>query len=435
MRWIFWIGLALLVTLSALPLLGEEGSGLNFAILAPLIVAIVWGVTLLMLSSLQLKERLYALPRFLRQKPVLWWLLILAAILAGVAWWGLLKHTFERKNFYLWLYFWGALLLFIGGLSSGELREMGRKLGAGRWTGLLITLTTLVLLLTGIEIGMRVWMVMSDGYGFTIMNARWFNTYWKPINQQGFRDYPIRQNVDESVQRIIVVGDSFASGHGINDIDDTFPQLMAQELGEGYTVNIAAKPGWNTKNQQDALKELPLEPDVVILSYFLNDIDHLMLATYDADFAKIYPLPPQPWDTLVLNFYLPNFLYWHVWGQMIRQGTENYIDFVFSPYKTPDLWQKQEEWLQGFIDYADEHEARLIVLIWPSLDSLEASAGPVAQVAEFFISREVTVVNMLDDLAGRSRAEIVVNPFDAHPNEAIHLLAAQKLLDVLRADP
>jgi dephospho-CoA kinase len=65
------------------------------------------------------------------------------------------------------------------------------------------------------------------------------------------------------------------------------------------------------------------------------------------------------------------------------------------------------------------------------LNALAESAGANTRVAEYFTNFGIEVVNMEEALRGRSTAELVVNPFDAHPNAATHALAAQRLAAVI----
>jgi hypothetical protein len=80
--------------------------------------------------------------------------------------------------------------------------------------------------------------------------------------------------------RILVLGDSFAFGQGV-DAESTFPRLLETELlavrpeVEWQTVN-AGTPGYGTDQELALLEEVgwAYEPDLVIVAFFVgNDID------------------------------------------------------------------------------------------------------------------------------------------------------------------
>lgn len=79
------------------------------------------------------------------------------------------------------------------------------------------------------------------------------------------------------VKRIVVVGDSWTFGQGV-EADDTFTsqleKLLARGAGKWQVYNLGI-PGWNTANELAALRTLfsRLRPDVVVFCPTSNDID------------------------------------------------------------------------------------------------------------------------------------------------------------------
>lgn len=436
--YLYWLILALGTTITGLPLLQDRGSLFDFGMIVPIILIIVWSITILLLlpeeigyiGLQRIRKTLCWLPRWLRQRPTLWWLGILVGLIIGFGWWGLLKHTPVRKEFYSWAYLWGLAFLFTAGLTQVQLREMAQNLRNSRWTGFMMSLTTVIVVLLGIEFAMRNYMIYSDNFGFSLMNAHWFNTYWKPVNSQGYRDYEIEINVNEDVQRILIVGDSFAAGHGVNNIDDTFPQMLKNMLGEGYTVNLVAKPGWQTDNQITGLASYPVEADIVILAYYLNDMADLDARAYDDEVAQIFPLPRSPF---VANFYLPNFLYWHIYLQLIQSGEDSFNNLILDVYEDENLWEQQQERLNDIITIVDEKNAQLLAVVWSPLTGMQHAEVPAQMVVDYFAGQGISVINMLDDLRDQPPGILVVNPFDSHPNAETHRLAAERLYDMVIA--
>ena len=96
------------------------------------------------------------------------------------------------------------------------------------------------------------------------------------INDLGYRDvnHPISKS--PGVLRIIVIGDSIAQGTGIRDEKVIFPRLLETNLrlkGVPAEVQNFGVPGYNTQQEVETLmaKGLAYSPDIVILSYCLND--------------------------------------------------------------------------------------------------------------------------------------------------------------------
>jgi len=299
---------------------------------------------------------------------------------------------------------------------------MIRELSGSKWAGLLVTFTTVTFILMAAEIGLRNFLVTSE-YVNPLMELEWRKKYWIPINEEKYRDYPIPRNVPPGTKRIVIVGDSFASGTGISRIKDTFPQILAQRLGKGFTVNIVARPGMDTTQEWVSLKAFPVKPDILILSYVYNDIDYLITKS---DFRAH---PSAPVIFLIKRTYVANILYRHGWSDIVY--LEKYHHALISAYNNPELWKRQEKWLNRFVNYAAGMKCRLIVIVWPILGDSKEYAIPLQKVAEFFLKRNVIVVDLISPLGEHTGTEMAVSRFNSHPNERAHRIAAQALYDTI----
>jgi hypothetical protein len=139
--------------------------------------------------------------------------------------------------------------------------------------GLLITYFMLLLIFAAGEIFFRYFYAESENV-FTGATLNWLARYWH-TNSLGFRDREWTPEDWTGKQTILVTGDSFTAGWGINDPVDRFTDVLAQDLGDGYAVVNLGTYGTATPEQLEILKNYPLQnPDVVIMQYFLNDIDY-----------------------------------------------------------------------------------------------------------------------------------------------------------------
>ena len=65
-------------------------------------------------------------------------------------------------------------------------------------------------------------------------------------NRDGFRDNDYATTKPRDKFRILAVGDSYAFGHGIERLEDTFPKklekLLTKEIGKNLSIKFIKKP-------------------------------------------------------------------------------------------------------------------------------------------------------------------------------------------------
>jgi hypothetical protein len=397
----------------------------------PLII-ILWLVLLVALLPSPLRPVLQAPLRWLRAHPILYWLVVLVYIFGAIVLWLVPYQPTNGRQLtpvefvYIAAALWLFIFLLAYDMNQPQLREIGGRLGKSKLTSVMVTLTTIVILLIGAEAYLRIFYITTDGYGFTAMNYWWYKNYgWSHPNSLGYRDYePMPDDPANPLTRIAIVGDSFAMGHGINNIDDTFPQLLERKLGAGYDVNLIAESGLDSDVELSRVENYPLLPDVVILSYYLNDIDYLMPVSPDTNFN--FPQNPTlGW--IVLNFFLPNYIYYDLMQFTSASRASNFAYDLIGAHLDDNLWTPQQAQLQRFVDWMNERNIRLIVLLWPQIAQVEGSTPATQRVRGFFESQGVQVVDMTDVLRGTNVGEMTVNRFDAHPSIAANRLAADRL--------
>jgi hypothetical protein len=371
--------------------------------------------------------------RALRRQPILHWLVVLGVICIGIGIWLVgYQPTYGRvlKSLeYTWLCFllWLVLTIIAFGLDAAQSRAMAASLGKSRLTGWMIAATTLAILFFGAEGWLRLFYITTDGYGFTAMNYHWYvNFYWGEYNSLGFRDDEPKPDPDHRLTRVGILGDSFAVGHGLTDRNQSFPQLLERELGDGYDVLVIAHSGWDSDVHAAQLDAYPLQPDIVVLSYYLNDIDYLLAGDANPD-ANFDFIQNETLHWFVLNFFTPNFVYYNLLQFTSTARTGNFIADLVNAHTNDDIWLRHTPNLQAVIDWTTQHDARLIVLLWHHLLAPDGSQPAVERVREYFESRGVTVVSMSEVLAGRNPYSLIVNRFDAHPGVEAQRAAADAL--------
>lgn len=91
-------------------------------------------------------------------------------------------------------------------------------------------------------------------------------------NSHGFRDLDHSLSKDEGIQRIVVVGDSFAWGYGVNN-GEIFTDYLEAGLKDTEVINLGVT-GYGLWQETAIFKRIGLkfEPDVLLLAFVLNDI-------------------------------------------------------------------------------------------------------------------------------------------------------------------
>jgi lysophospholipase L1-like esterase len=101
------------------------------------------------------------------------------------------------------------------------------------------------------------------------------------INSDGFRDKDYSVIKPNNTFRIIILGDSFTFGTGVENWE-TYPEILENKLnylnnGVKYEILNFGSPGYATLQEVELFKTkgLKYNPDMIIVGYFFNDvIDH-----------------------------------------------------------------------------------------------------------------------------------------------------------------
>lgn len=288
-------------------------------------------------------------------------------------------------------------------------------------SGLLVTYLTLLLLYGAAEVYFRFFFAQSENT-VTLATLNWLDRYWHE-NSLGYRDREWTPADFEGKKVIFVTGDSFTAGWGINDPADRFPDVLAGLLGSDYAVVNLGVYGTSTPEQLERLKAYPLaKPDVVIMQYFLNDINYTMLS------MGVLPTPEPAPDWANQSYFL-NFLYNRYLSRFLDPAynrdwwAENY-----AAYDNATIWEAHQKEIDAYIDYVDSLGARLIVVIFPNMLDPVRSVAYVDRVAQ---AVEVTghhdILKLFDTAAAWAPQDRMVSTRDTHPSVAFHHYVGEQL--------
>ena len=81
-------------------------------------------------------------------------------------------------------------------------------------------------------------------------------------------------NVSQDDYNIICIGDSFTFGHGLENIDETWPRILQKRIGSDYKVYNFSHIGYNSHAQVAHFSTVygKLAPDFIIWQFLWNDV-------------------------------------------------------------------------------------------------------------------------------------------------------------------
>lgn len=160
--------------------------------------------------------------------------------------------------------------------------------------------------------------------------------YKVTTNSLGLRGKDVRIEKTEGIYRILVLGDSYTVGERVSD-EDTFPAQLEKMLSRVEVIN-AGHSCYSTREEYEYLAEkgLILNPDMVILAWFPNDITELSREFSWRDLLKEH-YKYEPWKSYLRSFAIYNALRFII--------SDNFIKLKFGhfvPKEDIDIFSGQE---------------------------------------------------------------------------------------------
>jgi len=267
--------------------------------------------------------------------------------------------------------------------------------------------------LSAIEIGLRCCYADSAG---KLTSLNWIMRHWS-LNSAGFRDQEWHPDEWQDKTTVVITGDSFAAGWGIDDPDQRFGDQLARRLGSDYAVANIAISGTSTRQQAQTLAAFnAFTPDIVLMQYFLNDID-------DALLSLGLPLPEASVPPLTRQLYLADFIHTRV-----NSDGGSYWRLHYAAYDNYVVWEQHVRAIDAYIDQVEALGARLIMVIFPNMLDPVGSIPYVDRVAQVFTDRGYNdILKLFDDAEAWAPRDRVMSVRDGHPSAAFHALVGERL--------
>ena len=309
----------------------------------------------------------------------------------------------------------GVLLL---GLMLQHLWTKVRSLAAN----LLISYFTILIVVVAAEGYFRFFFAEASASPLSLQ--RWIEIHFH-TNAEGYRDREWQPSdfVDKEV--VVVVGDSFTAGIGIDNPDDRYSAVLADLLGDDYAVVNRGIFGSSTPVQLEGLQSFDLAaPDVVIWQYLINDIEYAGLRV--GSMPPSVNIPPIAQQSYLLNYIAYSYIAPRV----------DYWGWQYQQYDNHVVWQLHEAEIQAMVDYVDSIGAELIVVIYPNMLDPVTSIPYVDRVAQVIeASGQTQIMKLFDAVAAWSPdVPLVVSKYDSHASVEFNHYLAQRIYDEYFSD-
>ncbi len=273
------------------------------------------------------------------------------------------------------------------------------------------------------------------------------------VNSDGMYDKERSVKKTPNTIRIAILGDSVAAGCEVKR-EERFSNLLEDKLNKASAANTSTSnlryevlnfsvPGYNTTNEVEQLKTkvAKYKPDIIVLSYFINDNDPLPSAVMM--FFDIMHTPslvgPNRFFNALWNFKPTKFL-------VIKSDFFRFV--VRRVYLLTSVMVNQKQSHQNVIsafnelrEYADHNSTKVIVLFNPALDYEENnySGDEMVIIKKLSEVNKFSFINMLEiyrnnfksqeDIWNKGLIHPVTKKQDMdHPNARGHELIAGELL-------
>lgn len=289
----------------------------------------------------------------------------------------------------------------------------------------------------------------TDSFNMTKVSQKWFEKYVKPeqkdlVFQSGEitryrdnREFP--KALPPEKHHICFIGDSFTYGHGIPRVEDRFSNRVGALLDEDrpgkFVISNLADAGRDTHWVEVVLQNLiksDYRVDTFVYVLCLNDIEtfHPRHRTYYDDLFSHGPSFP-----LIGESYFLSFAYFRT-KLIFVPDVQNYYSFV-KEYYEGDPWQRMRSKLDDIHRLCEQNEIDFRIMVFPFLHTLGPEYGfhqPHKQLAAYGEKAGIPLLDLEPVLAPHVEEGLTVNPFDAHPNERAHRLAAEAIRNRLLND-
>lgn len=272
-----------------------------------------------------------------------------------------------------------------------------------------------------------------EGSGFT-MDVR--------TNSAGLRDLEQDYAIPAPGKTILLIGDSFVFGYGVNVEDRIDAYLRAKFASDGTPVRVidAGVPGWGTL-QEVKYAESKLSffaPDVIVLVYCGNDQqDDRGVLNGTTVFREdgLFSFPGKRWLRVHSHLYRLAFYATSAWRQaagarmMARNQPAARVDAQSAAVLTDQDWTRTGELIRGLADAFRRQNPNGVLYLTATAPEDPNLSQHLARIADGVTIRYVDLAERVNAIPPAERRL----PFDPHWSARMHALMGEGIYGAIRA--
>lgn len=227
--------------------------------------------------------------------------------------------------------------------------------------------------------------------------------------------------------RIIVLGDSFTHGLGLDNENLRFTNLLQEKLGNDFfIINL----GWGGADIDDYERVQKIyfqnhTANLTIIAYFPNDIDPDIVerkGMSDLDF---------------ITPFAKNSAFVYYFKRSVENKFQLYLNYYKFAYSNENNLKNHEKTLSRIIKYSKEKGSDEIIMSIPFLYQLaDFKKYPMVHQIKFISNvthkNNASFLDIYPYFEGYDPVELWVSRFDQHPNELGHEIIADAIYQKLK---
>jgi lysophospholipase L1-like esterase len=292
-------------------------------------------------------------------------------------------------------------------------------------------------------------LMIAEGLAGLFWEAPWYERLL--VEQQQSQQHPYQRNslglrgpellpaVSGGPRRVLLIGDSFTFGLGVEDDAAPFPAVLGRRLSDSSPPVEVVNGGIPGSLSADWLAlwrragDL-IDPDVVIAVFFLRD--GTTLHTIPNFFGQIRR------EIARRNAGSTLYQYSHLYRRLRdlqdrSRVAEIFTESLIDAYVGDDTeeWQNAQQNLLELRRLVEDHGAVFGLAVFPVLVELDGDypfQRVVDALMDFARRNDIPALDMLPAFRGLNGPDLWVSSLDQHPNADGHRVAAQALLPFVR---
>ena len=246
------------------------------------------------------------------------------------------------------------------------------------------------------------------------------------INSLGLRDHEYSSKKPENIKRVIFLGDSFTFGWGVpleKLYSKQVEKMLNREVRKVEVINMGIG-NYNSIMEVELFKRkgLMLDPDAVILMYFVNDTEPVPRLKSKVEYV------------ILRNSYFMAFLF----DRLVKLKTFFDKDFEWSKYylslysdENSSNLDTNKKAIRELIEICSSKGIKLLVVNIPELRTLKTYQFDKATTHIKALAAEgnVPFLDLLPALVGQEAESLWVSSEDPHASELANRIIAEEIYD------